>query len=116
MEYRYIEAKNVLMLNKLFELHYYDKSWRSTETTIKKWNWRKFRYLYYLLIYRKEPKDIIDIVNNKSEINNILAIFTYTSLNGNQFKREIYYSKPSEKMELYEKFIQDIKNNSYQNL
>ncbi len=111
MEKTTIEARNLYLLNTLFEIHYFDRGYRIVGSPTKKFNWIKLRFIYYLELERKEPERIIEVIENESEIENIKSEFIYQAPNGSLYKKIFWHSKEFNRQNEFIYWINDIKQN-----
>lgn len=116
MQYEKIQSKTIEMLFKQFELHYQSFGW-NMDTSIKKhYNWKRFRFMYYTTLSKPETKDVIEIIDNESDVKTKAVRFSYCSLNGNLFVRKMFIENESDKIIEYGKFMQEVKDKNYLNL
>lgn len=85
---KYISPETLV---RTFNVIYEPLGWKIKSPIEKKWSWKYFGYIYQLVIEREEPKEYIERINNKNELNTNKYIFKFNNRKGDLYVKEFFY-------------------------
>jgi hypothetical protein len=95
METETLTFKSLKLFDIAWDITYFPLGYKLNSVK-KKWNWGRFSYVYEVIIQRETPKQHVEIIDNKNDINTKKCIFSFTKRNGDFYKKEIYYDPKSD--------------------
>lgn len=107
MEAETLTYRSWSILERTWNVMYIPMGWKVKTPIQKKWSWGHLGYVYVMVAEREEPKEYVEVINNKSEINTHKCTFRFNNEKGD-YKKEFYYNPSSfNQTEELNKWIQE---------
>lgn len=91
MEKEVLRNKNISTLFRIWDIMYAPLGWESVGPIKQIWSWKHLCFVYEIIAKRENPKPIVEVVNNKSEINTHKGRFVIRT-SGILYEKEFWYN------------------------